>query len=629
MAQLKMYWLPGTPIANDPLPEGYSFSNFSSDEDRLTWGRICLDGLLADDCDLADAYEKRITARTDIIPERDLFFLDYLGEHIGTITAYIHRDKMIGDVHMVSIRTDFRGRGLQKYMMQLALRKLEAEGARYVFLTTDEWRRAAVKGYLSAGFLPVEYDIGMQDRWEAVLEEHGIDSVQMLYEDATPYKVIHRESLNTEVVRFGVFGAGRGRTMMEFCRHNRHAKLVAVCDMYDPALDPLREIFQGQDVTFYNDFDSFIQHDMDCVVLANYANEHAPFAIRAMEAGKNVLSEVLPIQCMKEAVELIEAVERTGKVYAYAENYCFMPAPKKMRKMYRAGKLGTFEYGEGEYMHNCETIWPSITHGTPEHWRNLMNAFFYCTHSLGPILHITGLRPVSVSGFEGAYNARMERMGAVHGPFGVEMVTLENGGLVKSLHGVGPARSSVWYSIYGSKGRLESAREDACLPENPGVKTLYSKLDKNEGDNNGKVVIENVRDGLSDFSGNSGHGGSDYYVMYNVVERLRGNRNAEIVDVYEALDMFLPGLFAYRSALAGGMPMAIPDLRDPAEREKWRNDVACNDPAVAGDALLPTASRGAPAIPPETYDRCAEQYDGGKRRAVEQAYYHNKLTKKQ
>ena len=73
--------------------------------------------------------------------------------------------------------------------------------------------------------------------------------------------------------------------------------------------------------TNYDNFDDFIKHDMDAVVLANYANEHAPFAIRAMKLGKHVFSEVLPVQTMKEAVELIEAVEETGMLYAYGENY--------------------------------------------------------------------------------------------------------------------------------------------------------------------------------------------------------------------------------------------------------------------------------------------------------------------
>ncbi len=98
-----------------------------------------------------------------------------------------------------------------------------------------------------------------------------------------------------------------------------------------------------------------------------------------------------------------------------------------------------------------------------------------------------------------------------------------------------------------------------------------------------------------------GHGGSDFYSMYHFVEKIRGDENADVIDVYEALDMFLPGLFAYRSILAGGAPMAIPDLRDKAVREQYRDDTACTDPKVAGDRLLPTAKLGTPTIDPGVY----------------------------
>ena len=112
-----------------------------------------------------------------------------------------------------------------------------------------------------------------------------------------------------------------------------------------------------------------------------------------MEAGKHVLSEVLPVQTMSQAVSLIECVEKTGMKYCYAENYCYMNAPREMKRMYLAGELGEFEYGEGEYLHNCEPIWPEITRGERDHWRNAMSAFYYCTHSVGPLLHITGMEP--------------------------------------------------------------------------------------------------------------------------------------------------------------------------------------------------------------------------------------------
>ena len=407
-------------------------------------------------------------------------------------------------------------------------------------------------------------------------------------------------------IRIGVMGVGRGSSMIKYCRAADNAELVAICDKWAEGLEKAKCDNANADIAYYTDFDAFIKHDMDAVVLANYANEHAPFAIRAMRAGKHVFSEVLPCQTLKEAVELIETVEQTGKIYAYGENYCYMPGPYEMRRLYRAGKIGEFEYGEGEYVHNCEPIWPDITYGEPDHWRNNMYSTFYCTHSMGPLVHITGLRPVSVTGFEGPLNAKNFRNGAKGAPFGVEMVTMENGAVVKSIHGCFLHRNSIWYSIYGTKGRMETAREDAKLKD---VRHLYINADAQDGVYE-KRPIESYKPARAfdaraeDF----GHGGSDFYSMWHFAEKLRGNPEADIIDVYEAMDMFLPGLLAYRSILAGGIPVEIPNLRDKAVREKYRNDTACTDPKAAGDQLLQTARGGTPEIAAEVYDRVREKW---------------------
>ncbi len=604
MAQLKMYWFPGTPIDDSPLPEGYSFSNYKGAEDMPAWLEICKNGLVPDDAD-EKTFDNYITSWDDIDPLKDLFFLDYNGEHIGTVTCFKFDDRNVGDMHMVGIRTDFRGKGLSKHLISFTCKRLEKMGVDYISLTTDEWRKGAVKAYLTAGFLPVEYDMNMENRWNAVLEEFGIDKIQMVYNDGSPYKTICRKGL-VKKIKFGVFGAARGKTFMNYCKEFDDAELVAVCEANSSRIDDIKENFDCGGIAFYSDFDEFIKHDMDAVCLANFANEHAPYAVKAMEQGKHVLSEVLPVQNMKEAVELIEAVERTGKIYAYAENYCYMPAPKKMAKLYKEGKLGDFEYGEGEYMHNCEDGWHHYSLCDPMHWRNTMSAFYYCTHSLGPLLHITKQRPVKVVGFEAPFNARMMRMGAKAGAFAAELVTLESGAILKSLHGVGPSKNSVWYSVYGSMGRLESAREDA---EAGGVRTLYANLDSSDGANDGKSEAVDTSDSLSERSESAGHGGSDVYVMFNFVQKIKGNRNTDVVDVYEAMDMFLPGMFAYYSVLEGGITKEIPNLRDPAERDKWRNDTTCTDPKNSDYECIDSYSKGNPEIPASVYEELKKKLD--------------------
>ena len=212
---------------------------------------------------------------------------------------------------------------------------------------------------------------------------------------------------------------------------------------------------------------------MDAVVLANYATEHAPYAIRCLDAGKHVLSEVLPCETMAQAVELIEAVERSGKVYAYAENYCYMQSTFEMWHKYEAGLIGEVEYCEGEYIHDCSRCWPSITYGDREHWRNQLHANFYCTHSIGPLLTVTGRRPVQVVGFETPPRKSLAQLGSFRGT-GVELITLDNGAVARSVHGdLKREPCSINYQFYGSKGMMESGR----LEENK-VMNLYEESDK-------------------------------------------------------------------------------------------------------------------------------------------------------
>ena len=406
-----------------------------------------------------------------------------------------------------------------------------------------------------------------------------------------------------EKIRIGVLGAYRGTSMINYCKAAGNAEVVAICDKWTEGLEKQKQFNKGLNITYYDNFDDFIEHDMDAVVLANYAHQHAPFAIRAMKKGLHVFSEVLPVQNLKEAVELCEAVEETGKVYAYGENYCYMEGPHEMKRLYEAGKIGELEYAECEYLHNCAPFWHSLTYGDPNHWRNNMYATFYCTHSLGPIIHATGLRPVSVTGFEGKLVSRQLLTGQKRGAFGMEMVTLENGAIVKSIHG-GLYKNSLWYCMYGDKGKMETARDDAQMD---GCNRIYVNADE-DGMEKRETYLP-VTEGRNDDIVRFGHCGSDYWSMYHFVERIRGNENADIIDVYEALDMGLLGILAYRSILKGGTPVEVPNFRDKTVREQYRNDTACTDPEVAGAHLLPAYSKGNPEIASEVYEMMKAKFE--------------------
>lgn len=413
----------------------------------------------------------------------------------------------------------------------------------------------------------------------------------------------------TEKLKIGVFGGYRGQAMIDVLLKHPRARLVAVCDKYPPILDKVakKAAERGTEVSLYTSFDEFEKHPMDAVVLANYANEHAPYAIRLLQSGKHVLSEVLPCETAAQAVALIEAVEESGKVYAYAENYCYMAAPFEMRRRYESGEIGEVMYGEGEYVHDCGSIWHNITYGDENHWRNRMYSTYYCTHSIGPLFTISGQRPVSVVGFETMPAPWMEELGSKCGwPGAIIMITMENGAVFKSLHGsLKREPGSVNYQIYGTKGMMESDRWDVSKKNMSlyveGAELCEGTLTHYEAEN--FVSPELAKE-------YAGHGGSDFYPTHFFIEKILGSEEAKkySIDVYQAVDMGLCGILAYRSILNKNQPVKVPNLRNRSERDEYRNDHACTNPEIAGDQLLPVYHTGTLKIPKDVYDRVKKKF---------------------
>ena len=412
---------------------------------------------------------------------------------------------------------------------------------------------------------------------------------------------------NPQRVRLGVLGGVRGLMVADYCKKTKGAELVAVCD-FNPEVRAhcaarLQEL--GMDIAIVADFEELLALRPDGIVLANYATEHATFAIRCMAQGIAVLSEVLPAHTLRECVELVEAVEQHRGLYCYAENYCYMSAPRELKRLYQKGLLGELEYAEGEYLHNCEPIWHELTYGDPTHWRNNKHAFFYCTHSIGPIIHATGLRAETVIGMELPHNAKMRRMGAKGAQMSVEMLTLTNGAIVRSLHGQS-CRNSIRFSMIGSHGKAESATEAQAIarPEDRGRMFVSLDIDPTDPDFSVDTYVPK-----NDYAQPEGlfHEIADLYLLDNFVCAIKGEPH-DTIDVYEAMDMYLPGLFAYRSALNGGAPQTVPDFRKKEDRDLWRNDVACTDASIAGEQLQPTTSRGTPFIDPTVYQTIQKKW---------------------
>jgi hypothetical protein len=170
----------------------------------------------------------------------------------------------------------------------------------------------------------------------------------------------------------------------------------------------------------------------------------------------------------------------------------------------------------------------------------------------------------------------------------MEVIRLENGALVKSLHGGPYPREpwQTWYSIGGSKGCIESNR----WPD-PNEVTVY--LDKDR-----EIRRYTARhDRLQQEAASTQHWGADLFLVEAFARAVLEGSKPDI-DVYMGLDMTLVGSLGWRSVLQGGGWIDIPDLRNEAVRREWEDDHYSCRPGTPEPYLLPNhATLGRTLLP--------------------------------
>ncbi len=374
-------------------------------------------------------------------------------------------------------------------------------------------------------------------------------------------------------IRLGILGVGatmrysaRGYVLARNAGTDADIQVTAVCDADEAKA---RRAATELGATAYIDFDRFLEHDMEAVLLANYFHEHAPYAIRALRSGKHVLSETTACFTLGEGAALVEAVEQSGKVYMLVENYAYFAYNMEMRRIYRTGALGEFRYGEGEYVHPIPSdFWNAISPGR-NHWRNWMPMTYYCTHSLAPIMYITDAMPTGVNALvlprDEEDDEHFGKTARVNDLGSVILATMDNGAVVKLLWGQLRTQGA-WTSLRCRRGMMENLRWGD-------PKMLRIRRESFEC-RRGECVEQTYTPDFPkpyDRLGLDGHGGADYVVLREFIDAVRGRRQP-FFDVYRAVAMSAVGVQAYRSALAGGASHEVPDFRVPAVRRKYRND---------------------------------------------------------
>jgi len=373
---------------------------------------------------------------------------------------------------------------------------------------------------------------------------------------------------NKHSIRVGVIGIGRGSSFAGNAAKAAGFELVAVCDTWE---EKLEKIGEEKKVAAYTDYDKFLEHDMDAVVLANYFHQHAPFAIKALRAGLHVMSETAACHTLGEGVELIRTVEKTGKTYMFAENYPYMRHNQELRRLFQNGEFGTFMYGECEYVHPMSADDAMGMSPGVNHWRNWYPVTYYCTHAMAPIMFITDTWPVKVNGFivlTALDDPEYQRQVKYNDGASMIAVRMDNNAVVKLLQG-GVRGHDVCTRIHAAKGYMEGrGGQVILLRQQWHEKRRYPE----------RMTYTPDFPVMNDLAMKAGHGGGDFFTMFYFADAIRKGKQPYL-DVYRGVAMSIVGIQAYRSALADGATVAVPDLRKESVRKQYEKDDWTPDPA--------------------------------------------------
>lgn len=361
-------------------------------------------------------------------------------------------------------------------------------------------------------------------------------------------------------LKYGIVGLLRGECggeMMKF----PGIEMYAICDHNPEVLESKTKVFkramQGghqnpDNLLTFSDYDEFLASDVEVVFIATYAPAHTEHVIKALEAGKHVLSEIPAFWTVEEAKKLKAAIlAHPDQKYMIAENCCFWPFITSWKKMREDGKFGDIVYAEAEYIHGRDWRDMKPEEYPENHWRYDSPAIQYLTHQLGPLLSIMDDRCVSVSCMvpDVEYNPYRKTK-----KNGVAIFRTAKGAVIRVLicfdAYVGFDHN---FALIGTRGTIETDKTKPLSESHSFAR--FSDIPESLED---KIELPISID-LPGQKSNGGHGHAEK-VMFKEFYRYLMDEIPCPLDINAAIDMALPGIIAHESSLRGGELMEIPTI---------------------------------------------------------------------
>jgi len=359
-------------------------------------------------------------------------------------------------------------------------------------------------------------------------------------------------------LKVGIVGAPRGSGFVRAVQTVTETSLEAICDIREEVLNSVADSYGVE--KRYKNYEEMADSDLDVIIVSTPMPLHTPQAIMALERGKHVITEVPAATDLEQCWQLAQAVEKIGCKYMMAENYTYMKPNVLIRELARKGLFGESYFGEGEYIHELKglneiTVWR-------RKWQTGRNGCTYPTHSLGPVLQWFQDRVVTVCCMGSGHHYTDPRGDIYENEDSTTMMcrTTRGGQIIIRLDMLSNRPHNLtYYSLQGTKGCYEAPRgfgdnHKVWLADYHSEVTWHSLWDFED------EFMPEIWRNPPEEALKAGHGGGDYFEIREFVDCII-NDTKPPVDVYEALDMTVPGLVSEESANKGSIPLPVPDFR--------------------------------------------------------------------
>ncbi len=392
-------------------------------------------------------------------------------------------------------------------------------------------------------------------------------------------------------ISLGLVGLGEfGSAFADMFKSHPLVDRVALCDREPERIDAFakKESFQDKfdPKDAYGSFDEIVGADLDALVIITQPWLHAPQAVAAMEAGKDVYSAV-PVIWIPDSDEILDWCDRivetsrtTGKHYMLGETTYYRPEAMYCRRKAAEGAFGGFVFAEGEYFHdvdlpscNLRDVRKHRTASTSgKEWLEKILEYRRRGVKDGPMHYPTH----SISGPVSVMGAHMTKVSAwgtpppegddyfVDAAFANEtaLFQMSNGAAARicEYRNIGVMGREM-FNILGTEGTFYGGGDGW------GESRWITKVDATSltVDQMRAPLPEDVYNAFRACSKTSdaygGHGGSHAYLVHEFVEAVAQHRQPAI-NAWEAVRYMAAGATAHKSALAGGELLNVPDWGD-------------------------------------------------------------------